>query len=85
MSGNVNEWVWDSALLDENYDFTGASMYTSKADIDPIVEASNPWRVHRGGGWNCDAWGTRVSDRGWYFASFRFNNLGFRFLRTLGE
>ena len=79
MSGNVWEWVWDTALLDDDYDFTGASVYTSKAQTDPSVDRSGPNRIYRGGGWNKDAGSARVPLRLWCEASDSFQ--GFRFLR----
>ena len=83
MSGNVYEWVWDSAVLDSNNRFTGASTYFSSSQTDPHVDASSPYRKDRGGSWYTDARNTRVSDRGKSYASSRFNVLGFRILRTI--
>ena len=81
MSGNVWEWVWDSAVLDDDYDFTGASVYTSDKKIDPSVDTSDSFRVDRGGGWYGLAWDARVSYRSRSMATDRNNNRGFRFLR----
>ena len=83
MSGNVLEWCWDTAILDDEYNFTGASLYTLEAQTDPIVESSSPNRISRGGSWYFDAWYTRVTDRDGRIASFRGGYLGFRFVRTV--
>ena len=74
MSGNVWEWVWDSAYR----------KYNSSSVTDSIhVDTSSPDRVCRGGGWRDDARNTRVSDRDRNIASRRICNLGFRILRTV--
>jgi formylglycine-generating enzyme len=42
-------------------------------------------RVFRGGCWFGYARSARVSYRNWYYASFRFFNFGFRFVRNMGK
>ena len=74
MSGNVFEWVWDP--WDEQ-------AYKRGEASDPIVDASSPDRVNRGGSWGNSARLTRVSRRDWNGASLRFIGHGFRFLRTV--
>ena len=74
MSGNVWEWVWDSWL--RKYD---------SSTTEPIyVDVSGSKHVRRGGSWDEYAAGTRISYRDRDIASFRLNDLGFRFLRILG-
>ena len=83
MSGNVWEWVWDAALLDDNWEFTGLSGYTSSTQTDPVVSGSSPYRVNRGGSWvNSDRY-ARISFRNRYKASYRYSYRGFRVVRTL--
>ena len=73
MSGNVDEWVWDSSERD----------YNSSSITDPIhVDTSSPLRVNRGGSWGNVARYTRVSYRRGDYASNRYGSLGFRILRT---
>ncbi len=74
MSGNVWEWVWDS----------GCREYDSSITDPVYIDVSSPNRVRRGGSWNLWTGGeSRVSIRSWYFASGRFDDQGFRFLRTV--
>ena len=72
MSGNVEEWVWDTYSTYERGDVT-----------DPSIDKSSPSRVFRVGSWDDDAWFTRVSFRDRNNASNRSNYQGFRFLRTI--
>jgi len=74
MSGNVLEWVWDT------YD---SDAYKRGDVSDPIVDVSGPRRVYRGGGWSDGARYSRVSGRNGSNASYRYDSLGFRFLRTV--
>ena len=72
MSGNVYEWVWDTYSEYKRCDVT-----------DPYTDKSSPYRIFRGGSWNYVASYTRVSFRHRDFASYRYDDLGFRFLRTV--
>jgi formylglycine-generating enzyme required for sulfatase activity len=73
MGGNVYEWVWDS----------GYRKYVSSV-TDPIyVDTSSHLRVFRGGSWYFDAGYARVSNRLKGYASDRYDDRGFRFLRTI--
>lgn len=55
MSGNVFEWCWDRF-----------GYYSSDPQTDPTGPASGGWRIFRGGFWNSDDHGCRVSYRaGW--------------------
>ena len=85
MSGNVWEWVWDTAILDDLRYLRGVSLYTSKAQKDPAIDQSSIERVCRSGSWRFIARFSRVSSRSGCCASTRFFGRGFRFLRTLGE
>ncbi|MEC7983681.1 MAG: formylglycine-generating enzyme family protein, partial [Myxococcota bacterium] len=42
MTGNVSEWVWDLARLDDSAHPKGESKYTSKERVDPAVSWSHP-------------------------------------------
>ena len=83
MSGNVWEWVWDTALFDEEDELTGESVYTKEVKTDLSIDKSSPDRVFRGGSWSNGAGDTRVSYRFGLDASSRDNDQGFRFLRTI--
>ena len=74
MSGNVDEWVWD----------THDEKAHERGDVtDPCVDKSSPLRVRRGGSWDDGSRFTRVSSRIWNDASYGYDNLGFLFLRTV--
>jgi len=83
MSGNVSEWVWDSAIVDEDNNFVGESKYTHVLRVDPIVEKASLSRIRRGGCWNGNASHARVSTRYRIVASYCDGLHGFRFLRTI--
>ena len=67
MSGNVFEWCqdWDGD-------------YTSRSQNNPKGANTGSGHVLRGGGWGDDARHVRVSFRGGYVPSGRFNGFGFR-------
>jgi hypothetical protein len=67
MSGNVLELVSD-----------WHGDYGSSAQTNPIGNNSGSFRVSRGGSWNHNAKGCRVSYRGTYAPTYRDNNIGFR-------
>ncbi|MCB9532483.1 MAG: SUMF1/EgtB/PvdO family nonheme iron enzyme, partial [Myxococcales bacterium] len=71
MSGNVWESVWD---------YFGD--YPSGARTDYLGPASGSGRVTRGGGWNGTASPARSAGRDWGGAGDRYDNLGFRLVRT---
>ena len=84
MSGNVVEWVFDTAILDDEYEFTGGSRYPFRGQIDPVcVDTSGSERVNRGGSWGNVSGISRVSLRDRFDASSRDFNLGFRILRPV--
>ena len=81
MSGNISEWCWDPFFIDEKWRCTGASLYTSKAQIDPSADELSQTRTYRGGGWYRKAWEARVSYRSHFKVAGRYYYLGFRFVR----
>jgi formylglycine-generating enzyme required for sulfatase activity len=74
MSGNVWEWVWDS----------WKRKYSSDSLSDPLyIDTSNHKHVYRGGSWEASPNLVRVSQRSFYYASFRNYDLGFRVVRSI--
>ena len=71
MSGNVWEWVSDWYVY-----------YPSGSRRDPTGPSSGSGRVDRGGSWNPTAQVARVAFRVSGGPSNRYDNLGFRLLRT---
>lgn len=69
MLGNVWEWVND--WYDESY-------YQKSPSHDPFGPSSGENRVVRGGAWNLNPSGVRVSVRLHYGPGYGFNDLGFR-------
>ena len=67
MSGNVYEWCqdWDDS-------------YSSSSQTNPTGASSGSYRVDRGGCWGHSAGNCRVSHRGYFTSSYRFNFLGLR-------
>ena len=72
MSGNVREWCYD--WYDES---------TSNETVtDPVGASSSYSRVCRGGSWFSYAYNASVSHRYYYKPIIKYNNLGFRVVRT---
>lgn len=82
MSGNVFEWVWDTASVREDWSFRKTSLYSKSACVDPMNDTPRPTRVVRGGSWHFFESLARVSCRLSFSASFRLRFLGFRFLKN---
>ena len=72
MTGNIYEWCND--WYDEKY-------YQSISTSNPKGPLSGSRRVYRGGGWDGNSLGCRISDRGSNFPVNRFFDLGFRVAR----
>ena len=73
MSGNVWEWVWDSALR----------MYILPSAVDPVNnDTTGIRRVHRGGSSMMKKTRMRLSARRFATASYRDAHLGFRILKS---
>ncbi|MCB5246731.1 MAG: formylglycine-generating enzyme family protein [Candidatus Cloacimonetes bacterium] len=72
MSGNVFEWCWDRF-----------GYYSADPQTDPTGPASGGWRIFRGGFWNSDDYGCRVSYRGGWSPYGSDYAVGFRVCRTV--
>ena len=70
MLGNASEWVLDSYLA-------GAERYGGQRQ-NPIVYASGPLRVRRGGSWDDPSEMVRCSSRDYYVGDFGLPQTGFR-------
>lgn len=71
MSGNVMEWCWD------NY---GAYEETV---MDPVTNTGDYNRILRGGSWHSYSYFCRTAYRSYDKQNKRFNNIGFRIVRTV--
>ena len=71
MSGNVNEWCWDSFCI-----------YNENPQVDPAMDDCMEYRVYRGGCWSHSAEYSRVTYRMGDLPQTRLNNLGFRIVRS---
>ena len=75
MTGNVEEWVWDDAVVD----------YSNALTVDP--EGPGPGasccRIVRGSSWNSCADCSRVSNRNWESPDSTSHRRGFRLVRTV--
>jgi formylglycine-generating enzyme required for sulfatase activity len=71
MHGNVWEWVQD-----------WYGDYSAVAVTDPVGPNTGSFRVYRGGSWSNWAQYCRSALRDFHSPDIRYNNLGFRLLRT---
>ncbi len=74
MSGNVWEWTWDWYL---------STYYSTQRVCDPQGPGSGSYRVLRGGSCLSYAIRCRVSRRGNFYPTVRYDNYGFRLARSL--
>ncbi|MEC7984557.1 MAG: SUMF1/EgtB/PvdO family nonheme iron enzyme [Myxococcota bacterium] len=74
MSGNVQEWVYDS--------WRGSYGFSTPESNPVYIDLSSSENVFRGGSWYNNAWSSRVSRREHNNAAYRSNSLGFRLLRA---
>ena len=72
LSGNVWEWAWDWYQGD----------YGTVSVTDPMGPSTGAYRVIRGGSWEATATSARVAQRNPLAPAFRYNGLGFRFVRS---
>lgn len=72
MSGNVMEWCWDYYSDDIG----------KESETDPIGAASGSSRMFRGGSWSLYAWWAVSCGRSGYGPSNRYDDLGFRVVRS---
>ena len=82
MSGNVWEWVWDSADSDFNWNIVGESIYTAQSRVDPEISVPSAVHVNRGGCRSHYAQYMRNSYRNSSFSALGNYFQGFRFARN---
>ena len=73
MSGNLREWVWDTYKETE---------YSTSDEVDPIGDSNSDTQVVRGGSWNTNPDGVRVSKRYAFSPALRTYVIGLRLVRT---
>ena len=76
MAGNVLEWV---------YDWYGETYYKNSPTSNPLGQASDVFRVYRGGSWNSDDNSTRSAFRYGSGPSGTSDELGFRCSRGISK
>ncbi|MBO4859539.1 MAG: SUMF1/EgtB/PvdO family nonheme iron enzyme [Treponema sp.] len=72
MSGNINEWCWDRF----------GNISNNETVIDPCGAATGTSTIYRGGSWKNYAYECYVSYRYYINPYNRYNNLGFRLVRS---
>ena len=83
----MKEWVWDTYSLfayeREDMHARDIDAFDTKIINDPVFDSKNFKRVCRGGGWDSSQNKVRCAHRNKLNASRRYNDLGFRIVRSV--